>query len=397
VQINQIFLALLGGYIFYWTFHGTRYRAATLQPQLLIFPASLWGTMFIAAAIGLESSVEVVKDLVGWQDWCFRKALPASTVAFLFSIGVAAIKGRKKYKAQHRDQIHSVTTTILMALVALIYLVALLKPQFSWKELVHTFALSTGILFVCAVAVAIIRQLTKWPAIGLFFRMGVAQFIISLLLLDIVTYATPATKFWAKLEAQYQVANGGIPFLAFALAVISSLILNILIPEKAAAAFVHRSGAVNELKRLLFVALTEDKTVLVSMSDSKVYTGQIKNWPARDDKSDGYFVILPLSSGYRDKDTRKVSFTTYYSRAYIALEDELTKIFEMRGRPVDPVEFERRFESRLEDYYRVLPISEVTSVGLYDARASLYFGLNMDDGGGPLAFDDSQNDFERSG
>lgn len=83
------------------------------------------------------------------------------------------------------------------------------------------------------------------------------------------------------------------------------------------------------LDSLLFQAsLNKEKSVMLSMSDRKVYVGKVVSLgePSETSGMDQDVSILPIMSGYRDKDDLGVSFTTRYEEVdadiYISLRQD---------------------------------------------------------------------------
>lgn len=82
---------------------------------------------------------------------------------------------------------------------------------------------------------------------------------------------------------------------------------------------VHVIGEIlqdSPLDRLLFrLSLEKDKFAMLVMNDRKVYVGKVIDLgePSATSGMDQDILIIPLMSGYRDKDTLKVHFTTHYS------------------------------------------------------------------------------------
>jgi hypothetical protein len=66
---------------------------------------------------------------------------------------------------------------------------------------------------------------------------------------------------------------------------------------------------------LYSLSLDENKNVMLMMEDRKVYVGRVVNLgePSATGGMDQDVVLIPLMSGYRHKDTLKVTFTTMYS------------------------------------------------------------------------------------
>lgn len=80
---------------------------------------------------------------------------------------------------------------------------------------------------------------------------------------------------------------------------------------------------------LLFrLSLDKDKQVMLTMDDRKVYVGKVIDLgePSETSGMDQDISIVPIMSGYRDKDTLKVEFTTYYAEAdadiYLSLRQD---------------------------------------------------------------------------
>jgi hypothetical protein len=104
------------------------------------------------------------------------------------------------------------------------------------------------------------------------------------------------------------------------------------------------------LEVMLRMALGRGRLVMFSVKNGKVYVGLVVS--LQDPSRTMQFIkIVPLMSGYRDKDTKVVQFTTFYPQT-----DEM-------GRPL------RAFEV-------VLPASELQSVNLFDETVhAKYFAL----------------------
>lgn len=72
------------------------------------------------------------------------------------------------------------------------------------------------------------------------------------------------------------------------------------------------------LDDLLFRLSLEGKMVMLSMADRKVYVGMIADMgePTETEGPDNEIALIPILSGYRNKDTLKVEFTTFYKEYY---------------------------------------------------------------------------------
>jgi len=121
------------------------------------------------------------------------------------------------------------------------------------------------------------------------------------------------------------------------------------------------------LDSLLFnLSLHKDKYGMFSMTNNKVYVGKVINLgePTETDGMNQGISIMPLLSGYRDKDTLKVKFTTDYkdgdSDIYLTLrQDAILSVSEFsfdaylkwnpqkRSFPKSAVEYFQNFSIRL--------------------------------------------------
>ncbi|WP_210459467.1 hypothetical protein [Pantoea ananatis] len=68
----------------------------------------------------------------------------------------------------------------------------------------------------------------------------------------------------------------------------------------------------------------KDISIMLTLSDRKVYVGKIVTLgePTETEGPDQEIELIPVVSGYRDKDTLKITFTTYYSK----VEEELNLV-----------------------------------------------------------------------
>lgn len=74
---------------------------------------------------------------------------------------------------------------------------------------------------------------------------------------------------------------------------------------------------------LLLDSLFNKRLYMFSMEDRKVYIGWVKyfgNLQDHDSNNDEGFSIIPIYSGFRDKDQLTVEFTTFYDKVYDAVK-----------------------------------------------------------------------------
>lgn len=160
-------------------------------------------------------------------------------------------------------------------------------------------------------------------------------------------------------------------------------------------------------------SMNEQKTVMLTMKSGKVYAGFITS-AASPGHSRPMIRILPTSSGYRDKKTQRVIFTTNYSEALEEIytdcgrmaseiydkrsnadklqqeikakldEQKAMSINELRAQ-ADQQEFElNTLLSQVEDFGILVPVDEIASMTLYHAAIhAKYFLKPKLKGSGP--------------
>jgi hypothetical protein len=110
------------------------------------------------------------------------------------------------------------------------------------------------------------------------------------------------------------------------------------------------------LEMMLEYAQRELKLVSVVLNSRKVYIGFVTASFDPVNERD-YIQLLPLQSGYRDKETLQLKITTDYSTVYdriVEQDENFTRI-------------------QTSDFIVVLPVSEITSINLFDQEAYRLF------------------------
>ncbi|TDR80220.1 hypothetical protein [Paludibacterium purpuratum] len=106
----------------------------------------------------------------------------------------------------------------------------------------------------------------------------------------------------------------------------------------------------DELETILYISITSTIPIQITTKSRKIYIGFAMTQITRDDFSRReYTSILPLLSGYRDKDTMKIMLTNDYQEFY---------------KNTDNVD--------LGQFRVVIPVSEITNVAFFDHAAHSY-------------------------
>ena len=120
----------------------------------------------------------------------------------------------------------------------------------------------------------------------------------------------------------------------------------------------------DDFERLVLRALRKLMPICVSMSNGKVYVGYVVSTI---DPAVGRTAlrILPLLSGYRDKDNCSTHFNTSYHEIYEQISD-------------DDNDYENKKLNHLQvsDFEKVLPFNEIQSSHLFDIVAYQHFTLH---------------------
>jgi hypothetical protein len=368
---SLVFLPILGGYLFFTHFNGTRYRASSFPAQRLIFPAAAYGLVFLAIARAIELlCLQVTAHPEPWNRLAFRGILPGTA----WLAGLTAIIAVKLFFGNTRDidptlvdveQLKSARRQVvvrasgLLASAIVVFEVCARSQHIAELNLFATCFFHGLLVGIVVIGLALfIANRTDWPILGLLLRLATAFLLIAVLFALAVKTATDADSIWRFFtdEDHVQALKGsGIPTLSLVVACLACFVCNIALPQLAAAAHQNGSDRSNSLKQLFYRSLVEKKLLEVSLSSGKSYIGWIVSQPPTLESADGYFVILPAMSGYRNKDTKKLEITTRYEQTIRSTSDEAERL----GRPAPS----------FEDFQKVLPISGVNSAGLFDPEA----------------------------
>lgn len=135
---------------------------------------------------------------------------------------------------------------------------------------------------------------------------------------------------------------------SIALGVGLPLVVNLVLPGRLAGWLASRSGG-SRLHHLLYDLVGSGKAICVTLSDRKVYVGLVVQAP-RLHPQEEYFELLPLRSGFRDKETGELRLLLDYSPLLHALRDG------------DP----RLRRHGQDDFLILLPFKEVVSARAFD-------------------------------
>ena len=306
-----------------------------------------------------------------WLEHAVGRAMPVCAAALILlscTAGTLAIPvwGRK---IKHAIPILAETTeaeswwSLFQGVIAMVGSITIIaatftaasKPAFEFvTDCAIYFTFAFLIIFIVA---ALAREFTKWPFLGLCVRVTT----VLLLITTIAAYVSIGSDFvpstWSAISP---VENIGTPALSCAIGIFAFWICNLVVTPLAGAAFLNFNGRTNTLQRLIFESLALYQMIAITLQDGKVYIGWARSGFAQIESADGYFLFLPIFSGFRDKDTKELNITTRYNDVFEDLRSknfsetdfkEALCLFE-KVIPVKEIRYAGRFD---EDYYRKFP------------------------------------------
>jgi hypothetical protein len=393
-----LFLPLLGGYIFFTRFNGTRYRASAFPAQRLIFPSAAFGLVFLSVARGVQVIAEEAQRYPdSWERLAIRGLIPGSALAaIMVLVAVLWLFDREAAEDAKTDGGINPLQQLKWR-GSLLFLVAAIGIAVSFSRSSETFfgaiasSLPHGTLVsICSAGIAAyISRITNWPFLGVLLRAVSVLMAISWIGAAIILYGADIEQCWSRFlykNGHPLVSASGVPAIALIAACIASLLANSILHPLAAASYQNGSDRANLLKQLLHQSLIDEKLIEVTLESDKVYIGWVASQPPSIEAADGYFAMLPVRSGYRDKDTRQLVVTTRYEKVFREMIDEAEK-----ARMPTPT---------FEDFQKTIPLSSVVSVGAFDPAAYERFNLSevevFDDADPPAIEDDDDKRWRRA-
>ena len=228
----------------------------------------------------------------------------------------------------------------------------------------------------------------------------IAAFILKLLFywfFPCSSYSICLSDWWTK-NVPFEYTD--ISLLAFVIGAVGWYPLNWFFPKEEQINRVIKEDA-DPFEILLKRARDEGIAVSITMTNDKVYIGLITHQfnPATPTSNIG---LLPLQSGFRESDTKKMIFTTFYSQTY---EKVIEEIDEVSAKIID-LKAERRELTQNEDSERlvivnselnekikeweqlertsnlfelVIPVNQIASVNFFDSKVHTKYFLPSPD------------------
>lgn len=203
---------------------------------------------------------------------------------------------------------------------------------------------------------------------------GTFLLIAARIIVLFIAWATPGlAAFWKQL-APFD--YGGTAFGALALGLALPFVLNRYYPREKAYRRVVRKLDANALERLFLDAQDRDQMVILNLDSGKIYVGLIQWTPPNPGSEDSFIRILPVLSGYRKDETHEVEFTTSYASVIHQTVHREEDGYE--GPRIRDVELPQKKRLKLDDFVKVIPISQVVAAGKFDHEAYRRFNTVPD-------------------
>lgn len=164
---------------------------------------------------------------------------------------------------------------------------------------------------------------------------------------------------------------GGTAFGALALGLALPPVFNHIYPREKAYRRVVRKADTNALERLFIDAQDRSQPIILTLESGKVYVGLIQWTPPNPGATEEYIRILPILSGYRKDETHEIEFTTTY--APVIDQTVLNAKTVHTGPRIEDIHQTQSTSLHLNDFVRVLPLSQIAMAGKFDHDAYRLF------------------------
>jgi hypothetical protein len=349
VQFDLLTLPFIGGYVFYTRFSYTAYGAVRAVGQHLLLRSALCGFfLLIVARLLLIGAPYVEKqgDYFLATSMCAIPGLGIVAGAALF------VCVQEDFKERAVAMLRTPRAIVLILASLGLFVIAIQTARAAPN--VSTWLLG-GVVSWSLVALAawILSSHTATPFKLATFRS--AWFLLILLLVVAMSAARgdDISHIWPTFSP---FKDSGAPALALMIGITAWYPLNLLIPFKAGLERFHRLGNSDAMDRFLFDVAEASVFIQLTLTDGKFYIGKIKSLAANPLAPNSFVRILPYASGYRNKDSKELVFTSFYEDVY----DELIN--------------EPGFtEDKLDQFIKVLPFGAIFSANQFDPDMYIRF------------------------
>jgi hypothetical protein len=145
------------------------------------------------------------------------------------------------------------------------------------------------------------------------FLGGIILMIVAWIFTAVVSKMAPAFVAWVRHFYPLQADYFGTCVTAFLLSIVFTEVSNRLVKkDEQISMAINKIG--NEFERLCESCYRNADMIQLSLKNDKCYVGWVKSLPMP--SSSSHITILPVYSGYRDKEKKRLHFTTQYLDVY---------------------------------------------------------------------------------
>lgn len=356
MELNLLFLPLLGGYLFYTRWNFTKYTARRCGGERLLFHAAAFGLGLLIVARLFVLGARILPDRplfaqLAAEGWCAAAAIAIACGC------IAAWPRLRRPRFSSRVWWRGVVSLVLGFVVISVLTAqvqAMMDGSFRTQLISAALAMPLMAVPIELVARALVRLDGDVPLRTTRLRLSLLWLLTIGVVFLVAVSGSSLDENWHKFSP-YQ--DSGTAFLACVIGLIAWWPLNLLYSAPAAIRRLHQSGQTSAMDRLLYKAASDVALVQFTMDDGKFYVGYIGELPNDPSAADAVIEFLPLVSGYRDNATKEVKFTTFYDQVYKSLSNA----------------------DDLADFFRTIPRAHVVSAGRF--RQDLYLKFNLRDQG----------------
>jgi hypothetical protein len=349
LQFDLLTLPFIGGYVFYTHFSLTAYSAVRAVGHHLLLRSALCGfVLLLMSRMLLLAAPQVEKH----SDQFLAVAM--SFVPALGLIGGVSLFECvwSEFKRKASSLLKSPKGVLLLLESAALLVIGAMTARNAPSSRAWLLSGSGATLLVAIFAWTV----STYTSIR--FRLAAfrVSWFVLIFVLVVAVSADSADEINHMWEQFSPVHDSGAPTVALILGVSGWYPMNLLIPYKTGLERFHRLGNSDAMDRFLFDSAESNAFIQVTLSDGKFYVGKVESLAANPLAPNSFVRILPYASGYRDKDTKELKFTSFYETVY----DELVK--------------EPGFsESALDQFKKVLPFSAIFSANRFDPDMYIRF------------------------
>lgn len=364
MQLNVLLLPLVGGFLFLALFRRTAYFIAQQGVATLSFWLAAAGmTLLVIARLAVMlckyASAGADALAVPLLDVLLLPLLAAMVFGLLVHYLTDHVK-RRSNPTFRRPKRQLVFGAALLALA--VWATFMMWPLTStkgmnvgiaplWTIWVFEFAMLFYGSFWWAqkIRVAPASMMLRVPLVGLLFVTVIASAAF---------YPEELKTWWQQFSQptlhQIPSAELGTSLISALLGPFLAVAANLVYPRSAVELYLFRNRVNNSLERLFYRATRRGKMVMVTLDDNKVYCGYVDWIPGNPSSPDAYLEILPVFSGYRDSEHRRVSLPTSYTPFLKKLD-----------------------KKDWGQFKKAVPVARITSAGAFEPHYFEEFGKNQ--------------------